>query len=163
MEPNLGVSEILGQHTDNPEDPRSGENFVVSIGQTWEVPPLEQGIKGQFEQWMRKNIIQGIAECEADGMIAEAAAMRTAFLTARAAGNYNWQGSAWRASVTDIPGSRYLFYLLLRRCHKEMTLELTHKIFKGNPKGSTDAINWALGNEVAPQVGANRNGQPAMV
>jgi hypothetical protein len=89
-------------------------------------------------------------------MADEAQAMRTSYLSARAAGNYNWQGSAWRAAVTDIPGARYLLFLLLRRCHPTMTPDKAEQIFKGNPSECTAAINWALGNEAAPSAGATK-------
>ncbi len=43
-------------------------------------------------------------------------------------------------------GARYLFFLLLRRCHPDMTEGMANQIADGNPEEFLASIGWALGN-----------------
>jgi len=77
-------------------------------------------------------------------------------MNARSAGSYNWNGDIWRAAMSDIPGSHQLFFLLLRRCHPDMTEFLAMQIMKDKPKDVAQAVKWAMGNEQAPESGAKK-------
>lgn len=153
MEPE--VQEILGEHTDNPSEPRRGD-LVIALGQEWQVSPLEQRIKGQHERWLCGNAVKAIADAEQDGFADEAQRMRKEYLSARSAGSYAWNGEVWRAALNDIPGSHQLFYLLLKRCHPDMNEFLAMQIMKDKPRDAAQAVKWAMGNEQAPESGAKK-------
>jgi len=167
----LSVSEALGEHAANPSTPAPPETTIFSLDREWKVSAVEQRIMAQFEQWLLKNGMKSITDCERFARLAdtnedrqswleEAASQRTAFMHARAAGKYDWQGEVWRSAITDIPGTRYMLFLLLQRCHPDMTHELAIKISKGNPKDTGAAVAWAMGNDLALASGA-KNGKPA--
>ncbi len=147
------VQEILGEHTDSPPEPRRGD-LVVALGKEWFVSPLEQRIKGQFERWLCGNAVKAIADAEEDGLHEEAQRMRVQYMNARSAGSYSWNGDIWRAAMSDIPGSHQLFYLLLKRCHPDMTEFQAMAIMRDKPKDAAQAVKWAMGNEQAPESGA---------
>jgi|ERR1700722_132187 len=161
----LSVTEQLGEHAANPPLPAVADFILSAFGRQWPIALLEQRIKAQFETWLLKNAMQAIMDIEAFAndagsvkertkWLEEAERQRSLYMHGRAAQKYSWRGEAWRAAMSDIPGNTYFLYLLLKRCDPGMTLEATKQIFKDNPKQCGEAISWALGNDVAPFVGA---------
>ena len=161
----LSVSERIGEHANNPSTPAPAEYVLTGLGKQWPVGPLEQRIKAQFEQWLMKNSMQAVLNCEslakkADSTkeqatwLIEADQQRKVFMNGMASGAYSWRGSAYRAAVSDIPGTIYLLYLLMSRSTPAITHEQVQAIFKENPEEAGKAVRWALGNELAPSEGA---------
>lgn len=146
QEPNLGWSESLGEHGTNPPNPRTNGDTLIALGREWTVSSLENRLKAQFEKWCRTNAKKAISEADMEDGPEEAGAMRSAYAAALGAGHYNWDGRYCRSARGDLPGIRYLLYLLIRRCHPEVTEEQVEAMFQENPRGCGMALRWALGN-----------------
>lgn len=144
-EPNIGWTEALGEHATNPRKPRETGETITALGKKWRVSKCENRIKAQFEQWLRGNAEDAIDEVETRNPD-RARQMRSNYLADRAAGRYNWNGSAVRESLADYSGLSYLLYLLLRRCHPEMTPAMAMKIFNESEGSASVAMGWAMGN-----------------
>lgn len=150
-EPNIGATEALGEHASNPPTLRtSGDVVVTSWGAEYTLAGDEMRLKAQFEQWVRRNARRAIQEAEVADGPEEAAAMRSAYAADYGAGHYNWDGRHIRSARGDLPGLRYWLFLLLRRCHPDMTEELATSIFKDSPKGCGQAFAWVAGNWGSP-------------
>lgn len=149
-EPEIGWEESLGEYAGNPPTPRESGEVVLSRGVEWRVSSCENRIKAQFESWLKKNASRGVAETEADEGPDAANAQRSAFIADRGAGHYSWNGKYARSARSDFPGLCYLFYLLLRRCQPDITIDEAELVFKDNPRGCGLAIRWALGNSDGP-------------
>lgn len=150
--PRVGWADALGEHTGNPPTPAPAFHTLEALGKIWHTSSLENRIKGQFELW-----VQGEAEAQAMKLGRH---YMSIYLQDFAAGHYNWPeddeaqdaGSAIRAALTATGGARYLFFLLLRRCHLDVTLETAIAVSKDNIEGSIFAVQKALGNASAPVV-----------
>ena len=175
-----GWKEALGSEMDNPERPRrSGFPVVIytrcvvcggtgSMGEgipckecngtgnsseaesEWMVSSCEMRIKAQFEEWVQNNAIRLCDKIEATRGSEHAAQFRSNFEGDYAGGMYFWDGRHCRNARQDMPGMRYLFYLLLRRCHPEVTPDLAGEVMTKNPGGCAAAIGWAMGNSSSP-------------
>lgn len=155
-EPEMGWIETLGEHASNPDQPRKTGEAIFALGQEWTVSEVENRIKAQFEQWVRQGAKQAAVEIgREDGPEAERLAL-DAYMTARAARKYQWDGQAVRDALSDVPGSQYLLYLCLRRCHPDMTEELARSIFLDAASQVGRALGWALGNLQPPKTGAKK-------
>lgn len=147
FEPNVGVSEVLGHHAANPKKPGVGVGTVFAFGSEWQVSGQEQRIKAQFERRIRTEALRGINQLTEDGANPDLVRQMMAAYTADlGAGAYNWDGAACRKARTDLPGLRYLFYLLLVRCHPNVSLETAIKIFRTEPEQCHAAMDAATGN-----------------
>jgi hypothetical protein len=156
----LSVSERLGAQANNPKTEGVAETILISLGQEWKVSYLEQRLKAQFEKWLNRNAILAILECEqlatdVEGdekllFMREASRLRETYSNARSAGAYHWMGEICRKALFDVPGTVQMLYLLLSRCHSDMTQEKAHEIFLANRGAANDAVWWALGKEFAP-------------
>jgi hypothetical protein len=150
QEPELGYTEALGEHGSMPEAPRSSGDIIHALGGQHRVSSCENRIKAQMEQFVRAETAAEIQRTEATDPD-EAEKERAVYLTRRAAGDYNWGGSAVVSVMRTVKGIKHLLYLLLLRCNPKMTTELAERILKDNPKDCGMAIAWALGNSNAPQ------------
>lgn len=150
QEPTPGWTEALGEHAGNPPTPRTSGETISALGQDWTCSSCEQRIKAQFEQRIRARAFQAAVETEDLGGPEEGAKARSAYLADRAAGHYNWDGRYVRGALNDVPGVNYLLFLLLRRCHPDVTEAQAAAIFRDNPAGASLVIRWALGNSAAP-------------
>jgi hypothetical protein len=146
QEPNLGYTEALGEYGSNPTTPRTNGDTLLALGREWTVSSLEMRIQAQFEKWCRTNAKKAITEADMEDGPEEAGAMRSAYAAALGAGHYNWDGRYCRSARGDLPGIRYLLYLLIKRCHPEVTEDQIETMFQENPRGCGMAIRWALGN-----------------
>lgn len=162
-EPNLGWTEALGEHGSNPAAPRASGDTLLALGREWQVSSLENRIKAQFEQWVRKSALATISEIEAEQGADAAAQFRASYMGDRGAGHYNWDGRYCRSARGDVGGIVHLLYLLLRRCDPGVTPDKAEAIFSDNPKGAALAIGWAVGNSKAPaeQPGSGTTGKGA--
>jgi hypothetical protein len=145
-----GWTESMGSEATNPPHPRTSGETIFALGREWTVSSCENRIKAQFEQWVRRNAKKAIAEAEAEDGPEEADAQRSAYAAARGAGHYDWDGRYCRNARGDLPGIRHLLFLLLRRCHPDITEEQTAAIFREAPKDCGLALRWALGNSESP-------------
>jgi hypothetical protein len=148
-EPPLGYSEVLGGHATNPTTPRMVGESVDALGRTWTVASDEGRIKAQFEQFLRQEARKAAEEALRDGDVRGAQRLDAAYIAGRAAGDYNWGGRAWLQFISggsNLVGLMYLFYLMLRRCHPDITEETAALIFKEQPRRVSEIIRWALGN-----------------
>lgn len=150
-EPNIGWTEALGAEAADTNTPSFGPEVVRTRDEEggwveWHVSGCENRIKAQYELWVRRNAEKVIQETENENPD-EARKMRQSYMEARSAGRYNWDGSAIRESLSDVHGLRYLFFLLLKRCHPDMHLDLACRIYReaGNQQVGT-ALGWALAN-----------------
>lgn len=160
QEPKLGWSEALGEHASNPAIPKEmGVGTVVEEdGTTWKLSSCENRIKAQFEQWVRGNAEAAIAGLE-DSNPEMYREWMGAYLEARAAGSYNWEGTACRKALRDMPGVKHLIYLLIKRCHPKITEAKVSELMRKCGAQCTAAVRWAMGNSQSPAA----NGQPGMV
>ncbi len=156
----VGIADKLGAHIQNPSENGTAETVIVSGGKEYRMSYLEQRIKAQHEQWLIRNSIKSITDCEALAAdtvdqdqkiiyLREAEKQRSMFMDKRSAGLYSWMGSACRQSLTDVPGTVHIVYLLLKRCHSDITEEEAYLAYMANRKDFNAAFFWALGKEVA--------------
>jgi hypothetical protein len=151
-EPNIGYAEATGEYASNPPTPATALDVVFALGESWQVSGMEQRIKAQFEQHVRRDALQGVQESmELTNNPELARKMLSSYNAERAAGAYNWDGSACRAARMELDGLRHLFYLLLRRCHPDITEETATAVFDEAPKRAVEAIGWAQGNPRTPE------------
>lgn len=151
-----GFTEALGEHASNPRQPRTSGEPLVALNEDWTVAPCEQRIKAQFEQHTRARALRVIYTLESEAGSEEADRMRSVFLADRMAGHYDWDGKHCRELRTTQAGFVHLLFLLLRRCHPQMTEDKARAILEDNPKGAIAAVGWALGNVGTPATtGAN--------
>jgi hypothetical protein len=150
-EPNLGWSDVLGEHAGNPPQDRQSGDTLFALGREWKVAPLEYRIRAQFEEWVRAGALKVIEEVYLQGYPEQAHQMRSTYIGDCGAGHYNWDGKHCRSARTDVPGLHYYVYLLLRRCDRKVTLSQVRAIWKENASACTFAIHWAEGNEVSPE------------
>ncbi len=154
----VGISDVLGGHCANPTTPALGEFVVNAFGVDWSVSGEEQRIKGQFEKHMRAQGKRAIQLLEMDGEQPDSLReYRAAYVADVAAGAYSWDGTACRRARSDIPGLRYLFYLMLRRCHPNVDLATAVKIFRSFPEDVSIAMGQVQGNWEGPTEGATAN------
>lgn len=157
-EPVIGWSEGLGGEATNPIHPRTtGEKLFID-DEEYTVPTCENGIKAQFEDWVRGNTLREIARIDRTDS-EEADRMRSAYNGDVGAGYYTWDGKHVRRARLDWPGYMHLLYLLLRRCHPNITKEKVGELMEKAPRDCGHCISWALGNARRPKEGAEGNGK----
>ncbi len=149
-EPGLGWNDVLGAHAGNPSNPRTTGEPVEALGEDFRVSSCEARLKAQFEEWVIKGAKASFKMIEVEDGPEEAAKYRSAFMADRGAGHYTWNGRHCRSARNDYPGMIYLFYLLLKRCHPDMTEKKAETIFRDNPRECGEALGWAQGNEETP-------------
>jgi hypothetical protein len=127
----------------------NGKGHTGEVESEWIVSCDEARLKAQFEQWVKKRAMLVIAELEGENpdMVRS---MQAAFIADRAAGAYTWDGAACRGARADLPGLKHLFFLLLRRCHPDLTQGQSDKMFARSPAQAAFCMRWALGNPVSP-------------
>ncbi len=165
-ETKMGRKEVLGEHCGNPEQERKsgfpleafgvykevdGKKITVKEPEHYTVSSCEGRIQGQFEDWVQGNAIELIDKHKGTFLGEK---LRKDFAKDYAAGKYFWPdnwniyiaGEHVRTAMDDAPGSIQLLYLLLKRCHKDMTKEKAALIWRDNQEGVSIAMNWAMGN-----------------
>lgn len=171
-EDDIGFQEALGEEVNNPPEPKyAGDTLITrtcfdcdglgevqvkdetrscmkcggsgQIEHIWKVSDCETRIMGQFEQYLLIEAKKQISEIEAEYGPEEAGNYRTALMASRSAGHYKWDGKASRQARSDIPGLRYLFFLLLRRCQPTISEQLSDKIFATHMAEAGASIRWA--------------------
>lgn len=142
-EPNVGWTEALGEHAGNPKEPRSGGGCLFALGKQWTVASDEARIKAQFEQAVRARALQA---CFNEPNEERQRRMLSAYLGDLGGGAYNWDGAHCRKATEDLPGMHLLLYLLLRRCHQEVTEQDVAWMFDDSTTACAESIRWALGN-----------------
>jgi hypothetical protein len=118
-EPPLGYSDVLQEHAANPpEQKTTGESFTA-FGQDWFLSNDEMRLRAQLENHVKQEAQRAIGEMR-DMDPDQYRAMLAAYVADRAAGSYTWDGYACLAFRQSMPGVRYQFYLMLRRCHPDI-------------------------------------------
>lgn len=156
----IGVAEKLAGNLTNPSTNGAAETVVVSLGKEYHFSFPEQRFKGQFEQWLVRNAIRTVTDCESFAAdepdenqklvwLREADKQRQMFSSNRSAGLYNWMGAISRKAIADVPGSIHLSYLFLRRCRPDITEQEVSEAYMANMEDFNDAVRWALGKEMA--------------
>lgn len=158
----IGWTEVLGPAASNPAHPRSSGYQLPALGKTWTVSSCENRIKAQFEQWVRQGAEQAIREAGREGRIDDADNLRQAYLDGMGARSYTWNGKAVRAARKDEPGIIQLLFLLLRRCHPDITYDVARAIFYDNTEGAAAAYAWSLGNSDGSSGAAQDSKAPAV-
>lgn len=145
-------ADALGQEVDNPPQARvHGRQLIEPNGRTYTVASCENRIKGQFELWVQNNALRGIAQVEATGNVERADKMMSAYTGDWGAGHYFWDGKyVRRARFESLPGVNHLIYLLMVRCHPEITEEEVVELVRKYPRQCGELLRWALGNSSAP-------------
>lgn len=171
-EPALGWSDVLGPHAANPPQPRTTgcELIVEDDGAEWPVPPAEHGIKGQFEDYLRRQAWMVVLE--ADRLDQETAALARAagvsvptaqlqyertlalYMRNRAAGHYTWLGEVAEEARATGPGIIQLLHLLLLRARPAATLDDAERLYCCYPNQANAALGAALKNLFPPRRGA---------
>lgn len=146
-EPPGGWTEALGEAGSMPDKPRTNG---YPLGEDHTVSSCETRVMAAFEQWVRRQAKRAIQEAEIEDGQEEASRMRSAYMADYGAGHYNFDGRHCRTARGDWPGLRYLLFLLLKRCHPNITEEEVDTLFNDHPKDCGAAIAWALGNRSAP-------------
>lgn len=161
MEPNLGYIEALAGHTSNPKDPREGGYPLLIGDEDLTVSTCELRIKAQFEQWVRKGSLAAATDAENMGNRFEADRIRSLYMKEFGLGWYSWGPKGVKIDAAKYTGSgyTYLLYLLLRRCHPQITEDKVDKLIELNTEECRKAVDWALGNSPAPKVN-QPEGQP---
>lgn len=144
----VGFKEALGAEGGNPSTLRRNGYTIHWTARDRQVlvSSCENGIKGQFEEWVQSNARLGIRRIRSD---VEAAGYRDAYNAAFGAGSYTWTGKHCRAARGDQPGVTHLLYLLVRRCQEDFTEEDALALYEDETEQVYDAVGWALGNSRA--------------
>lgn len=150
-EPQAGYDEVFGEYTDNPETPKAGGEVISALGRVWTVSHVEQRLKGQFERWLkRRALLETEAIC---AEVPEEIGMkyRAVYAQERAVGQFKWGSAYAQAAINANDGFAQWLYILLRRCHPDITEEKAAAIIQDNPTGVGDAMLWARleGNRIA--------------
>ncbi len=156
-EPPIGWTEALGPHASNPPEPRTVGYQVVSLDHTWTTASCEHGLKAQFEMYVRS----GAAEAIRDMMRIdpdEAERMRSTYLADFSAKKYKWGGKAVEEVRRSPRGMEYYFFLMVRRCHPEVTEQQATKIMEGNIQGCLEAMIWSYSGNPPPPPRTEANG-----
>ena len=149
-EPKLGYSDVLGEHANNPPEPRQVGEKVYALDQWFTISSDEMRLKAQFEEWLRKQALQGIKEIYESFGMEDGAAARDTYVSDRASGYYNWGGKYCIKALRDAPGILHQAFLFLRRCHPDITEKTVMLIIKENGVGLGAAMNVAMGNWDTP-------------
>jgi hypothetical protein len=149
-EPEIGWTEILGEHATNPPHPRTTGETLFALGREWKVSAFENRLRAQFEQWLRRQAKLAIRYAEEDEDPEEAAKMRSAYIADLGAGHYTFDGRHSRSARGDLPGLRQMLFLALRRCHPDITEQQVERMFRENARDCGLALRWSLGNSEAP-------------
>lgn len=144
-EPNVGWTEALGSEADSP--PISSGDTFFSGGNPYTVIALDNGVKAQFEQWVRMGAKQAIADVEVTMGGEEADRMRTSYIRDFSSREYNYDGGACAHARSKPHGIAYLLYLLMRPIpsQSKITQEEVLSILQASPKECILAISWAVG------------------
>lgn len=159
----VGFTEALGEHATYPTIPSSsGETLYVlecrqcsgvgcdvcgSTGkQKWKVSADETRIKASFEMWVRTNARTCITEADQYQLPQEASEMRKAYAADFAAGKYTWDGEHAAAARNTDAGMKQLLYLMILRCHPNITPEQVDDMFVEDVVACVSAVLWSLGN-----------------
>lgn len=140
-----GWNEVLGASAGNPQQPRTTGYSFTSLEREWTVASCEARIKAQYEEGCQRWARESYKKVEQADM-EEAAAMRSEYIADYGAGRYTWDGRYCLKSRTTMKGAHYLFFLLLRRCHPDVTEQTAKQVAEGNPEEFLMSIGWALGN-----------------
>jgi hypothetical protein len=140
---NQGRTEVLGEHATNPASPRQSGEHIAALGRDWVVSDLEGRIEAQFEQWVRGRAMQ-VVEGEPNPELGNR--LMSVYMADRAGGHYNFDGRHCRSALADLPGMRYLLFLLLRRGQPDVTEKMAGAIMDEAPRQAGVAVGWALGN-----------------
>lgn len=149
----LGFSEALGAAASNPPDPRqAGYALEVAGFPERTVATCEQGIKAQFEQYVRKRARAAATDAEQAGDWFEASRLRALYTHEFALGWYSWteDGRNVLAFRNTGAGNSYLLYLLIRRCDPRVSQEDVDRMFYTDIPECQRALEWALGNSPPP-------------
>lgn len=161
-EPPIGWAEALGQDVENPPEARThGNKLYEPDGTEHTVATCENRIKAQFELWVRNNALKAIADVENTGDVDNADKMRSAYVGDSGAGHYLWDGKyVRRARFQDVPGIRYLLYLLMVRCDPKKTEREVSDLMTKYPKQCGELVRLALGNSQPPAEKAGVKNDP---
>lgn len=156
-----GFTEALGSAASNPSTPRSSGEDLWALDRWWKVSSCENRIKAQFEQYVRRGAKESIKDATAEGDLEEASQLRSSYQLDLSAGEYSWQdsmkmGKAVRKSLIGIAGTSHLLYLLLRRCHPEITETIAFDIYQKHIADVVEAIKWSLGNSSSPSASQSK-------
>lgn len=147
----MGFAEGLGGAADNPPDPRvSGYQLLIGDLPEHTVSTCEQGIKAQFEQWVRRGARAAASSAENDGDWFEASRLRSLFQHEYTLGFYSWGGRKCLAARQIFEGKSYLLYLLIRRCEPRITEEEVDRLMITDMRECGEAVQWSLGNSPPP-------------
>jgi hypothetical protein len=144
--PTPGVVEALGEDASFPAEPRTVGGAVWSLNHAWTVADDEMRVKAAMEQWVRAGACRAAYDAQMRGDLGSAEALRSVYNADFGAGRYNWGGKYIAEAIQSGTGMLHFFYLLLLRCHPNITAKVAAAIWKGNPDGSIAAVEWALGN-----------------
>jgi hypothetical protein len=171
QEDGVGWTESLGHEATNPEQPsRVGDLIITTacvdclgrgtlrnrkcarcdgegkVQEEWTVSGDENRIKAQFEMHVLRGAKLSIAEAENEGDSDEADKQRSVLQADRAAGYYKWDGKYVMRALKSVHGFSHMLFLLLRRCHPEITEVQSLNIFKLSSNQSIASYNWVSGN-----------------
>ena len=157
-EPAIGWEETLGQHANMPEQSRQLGFEIEALGEKWRVATAENLIKAHFENWVKNAARKELLEMNTGANQEESKNNTAAYLGSQS--SYRWDGRFIREALQDLPGIQHYLYLILRRCHKDMTPDMAAEIWEDNPAGCGKAVAWSLGNSKSP---AKKPGRTATV
>lgn len=164
----VGWTEALGEHAANPPTPRTTGETIYALPcpdcggercdacdhtglRRWTMAPVENRIKAQFEQDIRRAAKKAITVAEQDDGPEEGNRLRSIYLADVAAGCYTWDGRYCRNALSDFHGFKLLFLLCLRRCQPDVTEDEVREIILNHSDECKAALTWALGNSRAPR------------
>src|SRR5277367_6353222 len=150
---NVGMTEALGDEASYPKQPRNSGDTAFLLGMEWTVADDENLIKAAMEQWVRRGALRAAADAYANGDMDSASALREVYGADFAAGRYNWGGKHVASACRSPDGMMHFFYLLLLRCHPNITPDVVRAMFKSDIEECLRCLNWALGNLPTLSVG----------
>ncbi|MDE2100649.1 MAG: hypothetical protein KGL39_25620 [Patescibacteria group bacterium] len=148
-EPSIGATEALGDHGSLPEQPRTSGGVLFSLGLQWTVADDEMRIKAAYEQWVRAGALAAAYDARQRGDPASAEQLYRTYNADFGMRLYNWDsggGGYVAKALQTATGLRYLLFLLLRRCHPNVTERIVEAMWNENQDECQRVVGWALGN-----------------
>jgi hypothetical protein len=103
--------------------------WPAGSGQKWQLAPLDYEVQAQFERWLEEEAVRAVMRMRPVlGQQEYEAQLRRTFEDI-AAHKYDFLGPTGMQAVCTVEGLQRLFWLRLRRNHKDITYEQAREMF----------------------------------
>ncbi len=137
-----------------------GAGHPVTVGgRPFNLSPVTQLVKAQFEAWLVAAARQEIFSEQGSVSQEVFSKMLLGFSERKAAKTYSWLGPVWQQVFPTEPGQRQMFYLLTRQFHPDLLPDEVDRLVQNHLGDVAQAVREVIeaGNPPRPPAG----GKPA--